>query len=451
MQTWSRIVARAGATLETFVPPEMAAGSDEASRAHLAAAVSFMLCFIRAGLACLHLASGRYGEASVNAALATVTFSAPFLMRKSGRYPFVVNGAIAVSVAAMGFVAFKDRGPGINASTMALALIPLFATLLAGVRAGTVWTALSCAVSVVIGRWAPEPLPDNGAPARLNEHVVLVMVTVALFLVAVFYERGRARQLARITELEARRHAVDLERLRTITEARLAQGEHLASLGRVAEAVAHEMNNPLSYVLTNLEFLEARVRKEGWPPDVRDALADGIDGARRLERIVAELFQFMRPVRATGDAGNVGEAIRAAVEIAAGRLRGKAPVQVDLADLPPVRGSTLQLMHVFLNLVVNATQNIHGGTTGEHRIEIGGATENGRVRIEVLDTGEGNSPGILGHASASIVTTDPPGHGPDLGLALARTILESIGGRLEFEGRPGRTVARVWLAPAHLP
>jgi C4-dicarboxylate-specific signal transduction histidine kinase len=84
--------------------------------------------------------------------------------------------------------------------------------------------------------------------------------------------------------------------------------------------------------------------------------------ARRLERIVAELFQFMRPVRATGDAGNVAEAIRAAVEIAAGRLRGKSLVQVDLGELPPVRGSTLQLMHVFLNLVVNATQNIHDVT-----------------------------------------------------------------------------------------
>ena len=392
----------------------------------------------------MHLASGRMAEAGINGALACFLITAPFLMRRHGRYPLVVNGALAASVLTMSFVAIRDRGPGLNSSTLVVALIPLLATLLVGIRAGAAWTAISCVLSVSIGRWARMRPTNLGTSGRLNDQLVLVLVTVVLYLVAVFYERGRARQLVQIAELEARRHAVDLERLRTISEARVAQGEHLASLTRIAEAVAHEMNNPLAYVLTNLEFLKTRLQE---PEELRDAVADGIDGARRLERIVAQLFQFMRPAQTGPTHGNVGEAIRAAVEIAAGRLHGKAAVHTDLGDVPLVQGSTPQITHVFLNLLVNAAQNIPDGNVAGNRVGIRAILARGRVCIEVEDTGERHAAAVVQGASA-VVSADPPGYAPDLGLALAHTILETVGGKLEFESRPGRTIARVWLEAA---
>lgn len=448
-ETWSRIAAGLGTRLDAFVPPDRPAGSDEAFRARMAVGISFMMSLLRAGVTTAHLAAGHTGHAAINGVLASVTFAAPFAIRRRGTYPLVLNATLATSVVAMAVSAMTNRSQGFSGATLALAETPLFAALLGGVRVGAVWTAISCAVSASVGFLGDARLPRPRATAALNEHLVLLTVTVTTFLVAALYEHRRVWQLAQIAHLETQRRATELAREHTLSDAQLAQSEHLTSLGRIAEAVAHEMNNPLSYVLSNLEFLADRLEKQGQEADLRDAIADGMDGARRLERIVADLFQFLRPLRATTrDAGDVVEAVRAALESAAGGLRDKATVKVALGDIPLVRGNTLRLKHVFVNLVLHAAREIPGGRLAEHRIEIRGYVEPGHVRVEVEHTGEGLSRDVAEPRSGSMVSTDPPGHGPDLGLALTHTILEAVGGSLEFESSAGRSIACIRLATA---
>jgi two-component system cell cycle sensor histidine kinase/response regulator CckA len=175
---------------------------------------------------------------------------------------------------------------------------------------------------------------------------------------------------------------------------------------------------------------------------------DAIDGAVRMKLIVADLYQFTRPAKPTGDHGNVADAIGAALKMAASHLRSKASVHTDIGPVPPVRGDTMRLTQVFLNLVVNAAQAMPEGHAADNRVDIRAWVENEQVLVEIEDTGEGMPPDVIERASDAFFSTKPTGQGLGLGLALTHTILESAGGKLKFESRPGRTVARVWLALA---
>jgi len=107
--TLSRISAKLGARLDAFVPPDRAAGTDEASRARVAAGVSFLMSIVRTGLAATQLLLGNFRPAAGHLLLATITLLAPFVMRRPGRYPYVLNVAIGTSVMVMGYSALSDR------------------------------------------------------------------------------------------------------------------------------------------------------------------------------------------------------------------------------------------------------------------------------------------------------------------------------------------------------
>ncbi len=444
-----RRALRVSQRLDAFVPPDKPLGSEDAARARVAAGISFLMCLVFTILAVAHLIARHYGEAAVNGGLATVTLLAPFVMRRRGRYLLVLNATLALCVVAMIMIAVKQRGPGINAATVALCEIPLFATLLAGIRVGTIWVFISCLASSLVGVVAP--VQPTRSFDRLNDHAVLVIVTGTLFLVAVLYERGRAHQLKQFAELDARRHAAELEGVRSRSDARVEQAESLASLGRVAAAVAHELNNPLAYVLGNLEFLAEQLDTSAFPPDLRAPVAEAIDGAVRMKHIVADLSQFTRPSAAEAKPGDIVDAVTTALKMAESHLRAKATVHNTITTMPPVRAGTPRLTQVFLNLVVNAAQAMPEGHAADNRIELRALVQNERVVVEIEDNGAGLPPDVIQQATNELFSAKPTGQGLGLGLALTHTIVEAAGGKLEFESRPGHTVARVLLPVAVTP
>ncbi|GEJ56143.1 ATP-binding response regulator [Anaeromyxobacter diazotrophicus] len=238
-------------------------------------------------------------------------------------------------------------------------------------------------------------------------------------------------------------------------QAQLVFADRLASIGTLAAGVAHEINNPLSYLLANFEFLEERLRGAGGggAPDgeALAAVREARDGARRISEIVRGLRTFSRADAGAHPAGpaSLTEAVRAAVRIAERQLRPKANLVVELADLPPVAGSEHELAQVALNLLVNAAHAIPEGRPAEHTIRVATSrAPDGRAALEVSDTGAGIAPEHLARIFDPFFTTKPVGEGSGLGLAICHGIVETLGGEIEVRSTVGRGTRFRVLLPA---
>ena len=225
----------------------------------------------------------------------------------------------------------------------------------------------------------------------------------------------------------------------------LAEKERLASVGMLAASVAHEIMNPLTYVLANLDFVVgARSVDAGRNTK---ALVEAREGARRMQQIVWDL-------RALGRAG--GEELfyvdaRSVLEIAL-RLSGPevartASVVLELGEVPCVLASESRLCQVFINLLVNAAQAMETRDADGRQIRVKSHhdEEAGLVGIEVIDNGEGMSADRMAQIFEPFFTTKPAGTG--LGLSICRDIVERMGGRIDVVSNPGSgTAFTVWLS-----
>jgi two-component system NtrC family sensor kinase len=232
--------------------------------------------------------------------------------------------------------------------------------------------------------------------------------------------------------------------------AQLERSERMASLGTLAAGVAHEINNPLAYVLANLDEL-AREIPAGVPgrSDLADAAIEARDGARRVRDVVRGLKAFSRSGSDPSPV-DVGEELAAAVRIARNEIRHRARLEVDIGPMPHVASGDRELGQVFLNLLVNAAQAIPDGAPAEHAVAVVGATdESGWARVEFRDTGVGIPARLLPRIFEPFFTTKPVGVGTGLGLAVAHGIVSAAGGRIEVESEEGRgSTFRVLLPPA---
>jgi signal transduction histidine kinase/CheY-like chemotaxis protein len=238
-----------------------------------------------------------------------------------------------------------------------------------------------------------------------------------------------------------------------VTERRRLQGQldlsqRMAGLGRLAAGVAHEINNPLSSVIGNLCFLAEET--SGGSAELRDAIAEARDGARRVAEVVRGLRSFTRPGPAQRGAVDVRQELDAALRLAHHELRHRAVVEVRHGELPPVVAEAHELAQVFLNLLVNAAQAIPEGHAEEHRVEVETRTDaKGWAVISFRDTGVGIPPEVLDRIFEPFFTTKPLGIGTGLGLAISHGIVTEAGGRMEVESRVGHgSTFRVVLPPA---
>ena len=200
---------------------------------------------------------------------------------------------------------------------------------------------------------------------------------------------------------------------RKAIQARLAQAERLSALGVLSAGVAHEINNPLAYVVLNLEFMERELTKpdgQRAPEQLLERVRQARHGAERVATIVRDLKTFAR---------------------ADGWARG--PVRIEA-----VLGNGARLEQVFLNLVLNAAQAIPEGDPANHEIRIELASDGETIRVEVIDDGSGMTPDVLDRIFDPFYTTKPPGVGTGLGLPICRSIVRAHGGELVVKSTPGR-------------
>ena len=239
-------------------------------------------------------------------------------------------------------------------------------------------------------------------------------------------------------------------------EKQLFLADRMASLGTLAAGIAHEVNNPLFYVIGNLDLIREEVELATTLSDADRAailrrLATAASGSERLKRIVSDLRTLSSGNDVTGPV-DVARALEVALGITEKPLRARAKVVTEISAVALVTASEARLVQVLVNLLINAAQALseNAADQNEVRIRIGDAHD-GRVSIEVSDTGTGIAPGVLPHIFDPFFTTKPVGVGTGLGLSITHSIVTSMAGEISVASQLGRGTTFRVLLPAALP
>ncbi|NUQ75199.1 MAG: PAS domain S-box protein [Polyangiaceae bacterium] len=246
---------------------------------------------------------------------------------------------------------------------------------------------------------------------------------------------------------------------------RVTIADRMASLGTLAAGVAHEMKNPLAYVLASLDFAARQAnaleklfaaRPESDRPAELDLLARSLEqareGAERVNAIAQDLRTFARTEEDQREPIDVMPVLESAIRIVWNEIRHRARLLRDFGPVPRVVANAARLGQVFVNLLVNAAHSIPEGNAAANEIRVCTKTSpEGHAVIEVKDTGSGISEEQLGRIFDPFFTTKPAGAGLGLGLSICHGIVSALGGEISAESRLGEgSLFRVTLpcAPA---
>ncbi|HKJ75986.1 MAG TPA: ATP-binding protein [Gammaproteobacteria bacterium] len=260
---------------------------------------------------------------------------------------------------------------------------------------------------------------------------------------------ARYRDLAEELEERVQEQVATIEADRR----RLYQSEKLVAVGQLAAGVAHEINNPIGFIASNLDSAgkylddlravvgryvpaDAEAAKDAGfvLDDFRDLLAESRDGARRIARIVADLKGISGVDRRGEEPIDPNELVRRVCNVAGSRLRERAEIACEFGSLPTLRLQTGQVAQAFLNILLNAGQALDGGGT----IRVRTWADDGSVHLEVEDDGRGMPPEEAARAFEPFFTTHGVGEGMGLGLTVARDIVQAHGGRIDLTSESGR-------------
>lgn len=237
-------------------------------------------------------------------------------------------------------------------------------------------------------------------------------------------------------------------------EAQLLATERLASVGMVAASIAHEINNPLSAVLANLELalaeLETIGRHQPLPGELWEELRDVRGGAERIRQIARDLGLFSRPEEDTKGPVDVRRVLDSTLRLTWNEVRHRARLVKRYERVPPVTANESRLGQVFLNLIVNAAQAIPEGDSESNEIRIStGLDPAGKVLVTVAETRSGANGRPRKTPSTPPLTARSTQMGQGLGLSICRRIITSLGGELAFDREEGfGSVVRVALPAA---
>ena len=228
-------------------------------------------------------------------------------------------------------------------------------------------------------------------------------------------------------------------------EQKLSITERLASLGTLAAGLAHEVNNPLTYVIANQELVVDKLRELAQEspssPGLREAIEwmnDAVEGAGRIRSIIADVKVFAHPQRGE-TLFNLRDALVDAARISQNEVRVRATFELVVPPAPVlVLGDRRLLAQVIGILLVNAAQAIEEGDAGRNRIRLSLSVVGSQALVQVSDTGMGMTPEVMVRIFDPFFTTKALGVGTGLGLSIAHAIAKGHGASLEAESQPGK-------------
>jgi PAS domain S-box-containing protein len=223
-------------------------------------------------------------------------------------------------------------------------------------------------------------------------------------------------------------------------QAQLLLADRMSSLGTLSAGVAHEINNPLAYVIASLDLVADRL-PELSPLLGRDRgqfleqqLQRAREGTDRVRKIVRDLKSFSRADEETVTVTDLVKSLNASLTLVWNEIKHRARLVKDFDRLPPVRANEARLGQVFINLFVNAAQAMPEGDIEHNELRVVGRTDAlGNAVVEIHDTGCGIPPDHLDRIFEPFFTTKPVGEGTGLGLAICHGIVTSLGGTLSVQ------------------
>ena len=246
----------------------------------------------------------------------------------------------------------------------------------------------------------------------------------------------------------------DLTDRRTL-ESALRLNERMATVGTLAAGVAHEMNTPLAYILTNIEFAVDAIGKfragdEVDLDDLHASLRQSIEGAGRLRDVVQDLRRLSGPEEERRSAVSMRDVFEASARMLTNQIRQRGRLVIDVqADLPLVLGTSGRLGQVIVNLLLNAVQALPESGLRQNLVTLRAQREGAQhVLVEVTDNGTGIPDDVLPRIFDPFFTTKPIGVGTGLGLSLCHGIVTSFGGRIEALTSAAGTTMRIVLPVA---
>ncbi len=279
---------------------------------------------------------------------------------------------------------------------------------------------------------------DEGAKLTALQHRADDFLTKPFSTVELKTRLGNLLQVARLqADLRERNKELSnaLERLQQ-TQAQLVQSEKMGAVGGLAAGLLHEINNPLNFTLTAIQM--AQVEAPENDGDLHDTLNDIQEGMTRIRDIVADLRTFAHP--ATPDARQrfqLEDAVETALRLVGQELRNTT-VRRELAETAPVEGSKSQIIHVLMNVLVNAARAIEDADDGrEGKITLGSERAGDQVRVRVKDNGVGIAASEVSKVFDPFYTTRDVGEGTGLGLSTCRTIVSNHSGTMDVRSEEG--------------
>jgi nitrogen-specific signal transduction histidine kinase/ActR/RegA family two-component response regulator len=246
-------------------------------------------------------------------------------------------------------------------------------------------------------------------------------------------------------------------------QAQLQQTERLATIGSLAAGVAHQLNNPLAYLIANVEFLAEEIppflrslsptvstEQAAQLSDMLGAMADVREGADRVSRIVRDLRTLSRMEDDRRELIDIQSLIDSACGLVESELKTRAKLVKVYDAVMPVEGNPSRLAQVFLNLLMNAAQATPTGDPAHHEVSVRTFTDDdGMVVVDVTDTGTGMPPSVQARIFDPFYTLKPVGEGTGLGLTTCLAIVHHLGGTITVDSQEGRgSTFRVRLPPA---
>ncbi len=297
---------------------------------------------------------------------------------------------------------------------------------------------------------------------------------------------GRKKALE--AQVAERTHALQNERnelaaaLKQVerSQSQLLQSEKMAAVGQLAAGVAHEINNPVGFVSSNIGTLGTYVQRllevldaygglqaergsaasqarlasvlatadlDYLREDVVALIKESQDGLNRVKRIVSDLKDFSHVDEAQWQLADLNAGLESTLNVVWSELKYKAQIVRHLGELPPVPCIAAQINQVFLNLLVNAGQAIESQGT----ITLTTRVEGDQAVVEIADTGHGIPPDTLSRIFEPFYTTKPVGKGTGLGLSIAWDIVAKHEGRLSARSKPGEGTCFELRLPLHNP
>ncbi len=250
------------------------------------------------------------------------------------------------------------------------------------------------------------------------------------------------------------------------TQSQMLQREKMASIGQLAAGVAHEINNPIGFVSSNirsldkyikklteyLELLESSIKEhapESWEEikpqrkklkidflleDCDDLIIESLDGSDRVRKIVQNLKTFSRVDQAVEQLADLNECLESTIAIVWNELKYKAQLEKDFAELPDIYCSPQELSQVFTNILVNAAQAIEK----EGLVKIRTWLEDETIFISIQDNGSGIAKENLEKIFEPFFTTKPVGEGTGLGMSISYEIVKKHGGEILIDSELGK-------------